>query len=491
MEKLLDWFKENIFLVLVGFILFFVPLYPKFPLWFISEASVAVRLEDFLVAFTIGFWGYSKLKRGKIKEWASRFTTKLFLLYFFIGFLSFLSSVLITKNVITKVAFLHFLRRIEYLMVFFVAYDSLKKVKQVGIYAASLAVATFGVLVYAVGQKFFSWPVVSTMNQEFAKGTFLRLSVWARVNSTFAGHYDLAAFLAMILVLSVSGLVIVKGKLLKLLIFLFWLFCLYVLILTSSRISFPAYLIAIVILLVRLKRYLLIPFFVIVSLLGMLLSTEFSQRYQSTFKISPKYLSYFSGMVKVKPKEVVPTAILSPIPTEIPLPTVFVTVRPKVILPTATITPTPTSTPTPLPVAVEEPVEPTELAVSRSTDIRLKVEWPRAIRAFAKNPFLGTGYSSITLATDNDYLRMLGETGILGTLSFALILIEIFRKGLKFIRKQKTGIEYSLVVAIMCASFAYLLNATFIDVFEASKLAYIFWIMMGIALKIVDLESSK
>src|SRR5205814_2283829 len=45
----------------------------------------------------------------------------------------------------------------------------------------------------------------------------------------------------------------------------------------------------------------------------------------------------------------------------------------------------------------------------RSTSIRLNVEWPRAVRALTKNPLLGTGYSSITLATDNDYLRALGE----------------------------------------------------------------------------------
>ena len=62
----------------------------------------------------------------------------------------------------------------------------------------------------------------------------------------------------------------------------------------------------------------------------------------------------------------------------------------------------------------------------RSTSIRLAVEWPRAMRAFYKSPFLGTGYSSITLATDNDYLRALGETGILGLTSFVLIFINMF-----------------------------------------------------------------
>ena len=74
-----------------------------------------------------------------------------------------------------------------------------------------------------------------------------------------------------------------------------------------------------------------------------------------------------------------------------------------------------------------EPIDTTELGVYRSFQIRLNIEWPRAIRAFWKNPFLGTGYSSITIATDNDYLRILGETGIFGLLSFVLLFFVLVK----------------------------------------------------------------
>ena len=79
----------------------------------------------------------------------------------------------------------------------------------------------------------------------------------------------------------------------------------------------------------------------------------------------------------------------------------------------------------------------------RSTSIRLNVEWPRALRAFKKNPLLGTGYSSITLATDNDFLRLFGEVGILGFLSFLLIFSNIFNLARKIIYKLSnlSGIE--------------------------------------------------
>jgi O-antigen ligase len=129
--------------------------------------------------------------------------------------------------------------------------------------------------------------------------------------------------------------------------------------------------------------------------------------------------------------------------------------------------PTPVSTPvvtsTPLPV-VED----------RSTSIRLNVEWPRAIRAFEKNPIIGTGYSSIGLATDNDYLRMLGETGILGIAAFGLV---IFRIGKLLIK----DVQDSYVASIVGALVGTLLIAVFIDIFEASKFAFVFWALIGCA----------
>jgi uncharacterized membrane protein YeaQ/YmgE (transglycosylase-associated protein family) len=122
-----------------------------------------------------------------------------------------------------------------------------------------------------------------------------------------------------------------------------------------------------------------------------------------------------------------------------------------------------------------------------SIAIRLNVEWPRAARAIIKNPLLGTGYSSIGLATDNDYLRMLGETGILGTLAFALIFFrigQIIAEAFPF-RSKFTGLELAFIVGIIGASLGTFIMATFIDLFEASKFATIFWLLLGCAVSVV------
>jgi hypothetical protein len=53
-----------------------------------------------------------------------------------------------------------------------------------------------------------------------------------------------------------------------------------------------------------------------------------------------------------------------------------------------------------------------------SITTRLQAEWPNAIKAFKRNILLGSGFSTISVATDGDYFRMLGETGLLGTIAF-------------------------------------------------------------------------
>ena len=116
----------------------------------------------------------------------------------------------------------------------------------------------------------------------------------------------------------------------------------------------------------------------------------------------------------------------------------------------------------------------------------MNVEWPRALRAFYKNPLLGTGYSSITLATDNDYLRALGETGILGLLAFLLIIFGIINKFLSVLPLDKnfSGLNLAFMAGLLGSLPGLLVNAVFIDIFEASKFALIFWFFIGLALKL-------
>jgi len=405
--------------------------------------------------------------------------SQLILLYLGIGGLSLVSALLITKNVVPHIAFLHWLRRVEYMTLFFIAFDSVKEVRNVKSYGLVIFIATVGVIIYGLGQKFFSWPVVSTMNVEFSKGMLLQLTEWARVNSTFAGHYDLAAYLVMILALTLGFMVGLKNKAGRIAVGLIGFFSLYLLVLTASRVSFVAYLAVVTLVLLGLKKYWWIGPVLTISFVLMFFSADFVQRYAQTFNID---LSALSSRIKIseKAKEVEIAQI--PVVVE-PEEEGIVSQKPK-LLPS----PTPRKVATP---AAEIWRPTTEVAVEYSSAIRFKVEWPRAVRAFRKNPFLGTGYSSVSLATDNDYLRMLAETGLLGFISFWLIFLEIGRRVILFVQKEKTGFAKAIVVALAGAAIGIFANAVFIDVFEASKVAFIFWMLMGILVGLMKLSPAK
>ena len=132
--------------------------------------------------------------------------------------------------------------------------------------------------------------------------------------------------------------------------------------------------------------------------------------------------------------------------------------------------------------AQEEVLRP--IQQDRSTSIRIDVEWPRAMRSFYKNPFLGTGYSSLGLATDGDYIRSIGETGLLGLLSFLSILVALARSIWVRLKKAANMTDKTLIVSSVGIFVAMTLVAIFIDPFEASKIAILFWSITGLSLSI-------
>src|SRR4030066_2378680 len=209
---------------------------------------------------------------------------------------------------------------------FFVAYASVKEMRNVVSYAWAILLATIGVVVYGLGQKFFAWPVVSTMNEEFSKGLLLQLSEWARVNSTFAGHYDLAAYLVMILALTIGLMVGLKKKTSKVAVGLIGFSSLYLLVLTASRVSFIAYLMAIVLVLISLKKYWWLGPVLVISFMLLFLSADFVQRYATTFNID---LSALSTRIKLFEQAKQEAIVQTPVTEEEPKETVARRPKPR------------------------------------------------------------------------------------------------------------------------------------------------------------------
>lgn len=126
-----------------------------------------------------------------------------------------------------------------------------------------------------------------------------------------------------------------------------------------------------------------------------------------------------------------------------------------------------------------------------SMGIRLDVLWPQAIKGFMSNPLLGSGYSTLVKAnvgeftyaesTDNDYLRLLGETGLLGFSAFAAVLYYLTTNALSLAR-EKARIRHFVGLGVIGGIVGMLLTATYIDIFESSKVAYTFWMLAAVAI---------
>lgn len=440
-------FKDKLFYFLLGLIIF-VPLYPKFPLMNVPGTYVAIRIEDLLIGLLGIAW--LLINRRDLKNLLRQPIYQMFLLFWLIGLLSVISGFFVTASLKPHLGILHWLRRAEMMSLFIIAATTIKNAKQVRVVLITLVVTSIIIALYGFGQIYLNFPVVSTTNREFSKGQILYLTPGARVNSTFAGHYDLAAYISLILVFLSSVFFyllkvhkpIKSAMRLKSAVILAAVTNFALLGYTAARTSFFAAVVGISLALWFWGRKKLVIFFVLISMIVALSIPQIRDR--------------LIAFVVVNTQE-------TTIDKTVDLPSDYV---------------------------AGEPTDYTELEVSRSSNIRFYVEWPRAIRAFEKNPLLGTGYSSINIATDNGFLRSLGETGLLGTLTLGMIFIMIVKKLYASI-KIKSGVEEAFIIASFSMIVIIMMTGLFFDILEASKVAFIIWTLLGIAWAIVTNYSRK
>lgn len=427
-------FKSYLLVIL----LIFIPLYPKFPLLDVSGTFVSVRLEDILVALVVGFYGI-ELIVNRFKTF-SRPIPRAILLYLLVGSVAAFSGIFLTKTATLNLGILHTFRRFEYMSLFFVAYDWLTGREQLGLLIRTLLAVSLVVAIYGLGQQLLQLPVISTSNSEFSKGLALTLGTGARINSTFAGHYDLAAFMILPLLMILALLPVSRHKIILIVI---GLLVYSTMLLSASRIAFASLFISALILVIFIRKKSWILPLIFVAGLGFILSPQLRGR----------YLELLTSHLKI--------SFVAPVYAQ------------------TAATPASRAVDT-----VPDALKPSAVQEDRSFNIRLNAEWPAAVRAFIKNPLLGSGFSSIGLAADNEYLRILAESGLLGLLAFALIHLRFFKTGLQFmISSYNPGIESAFIIAVSCALISLLIGAFFIDYFEASKIAMIFWIIIGLAEK--------
>lgn len=510
MRKAIKWLDERLLKISVMFLIAFIPLYPKFPLFDLKHTWVYIRLDDIAIAVVTLIFGIQLLRRKATLRtpltlpiaiyWIAGLTTTIFSLIFIVGHVPHIFSSLVV---------LHYMRRIEYMIVFFIAFNSVRSKKDLYHYVITLSLTVLAIAVYALGQRLAGFPAILTMNEEFAKGKLLYLPPTARLTATFAGHYDLAAYLVLVIPIIVSVMFAVRRWGLRILLFLLSLTGYIVLLFTESRISIAAYLFAISFVLFFLKKKILIIPVLIFSIVLMNFISGSSERFYKTFRIRKVAFNLETGQPIAAIEEIdeeTGTAILESqelTEEELPVGTGFIgipststgtSIAPKKMTKKYVTEIRKLQYKT---YATQELAATTEAKIATvsgkfligkalvydlSFTTRFQGEWPRAMEAFKRNPILGSGFSTTSLATDNDYLRMIGESGILGIITFLgvffTIAVFIYRARVRV----RSDPEKDFALGVGAGIIGLSLNATLIDVFEASKVAYTLWIMTGLAL---------
>ncbi len=539
MPKLINWFKNWGMTFFALFLLAFIPLYPKLPLLDIRNTWVYIRVEDFVVLFILLWWGILVAR--------SRLTLKTpltfpILLFWLIGVIATLHGILLIfpdlANVYPNVAFLSLLRRIEYMSLFFIAYAGVKDKRFLAFLVVTLTLTLLAVAVYGIGQKYLGFPAFLTMNEEFAKGLPLRLSSLSRVSATFGGHYDLAAYLVLILPILVSLILGYRNWLVKIMLFAVAGLGLLVLFMTVSRISFFALFVALGLVLF-FQRKKIVVLSLPAAALGVIVFLSFSPGLLARFGST---LTQIDVLIDAKTGE--PIGHVKEIPSiyfqnkvvkqqfsrsildiSAPASPSAVLVVPYTLLPEKVVLLTQSSAPTgeDLPQGTGyinlllSPItkrlgnffyEPKPKLATSSAEVfvingdylvkkafaydlsfttRFQGEWPSALAAFKRNVLFGSGYGSVSLAVDNSYLRMLAEVGVLGFASFLAIFIVIGIYLRKSLSTLAAGPAKSFVFGYIAGIVGLAINALFIDVFEASKVAFILWLLTGVVLGILRL----
>jgi O-antigen ligase len=538
MKKVLAWCKDNILFLFILFLLVFIPLYPKLPLVDVKNVWVYIRLEDFVILFMLLWW--MALIVRKSLSLRTPLTLPI-LLFWLAGAITTIHGILLVfpglANVFPNVAFLSYLRRIEYMSLFFIGYTGMKEKRFFSSFVVVLTISLCLILLYGIGQKYFSFPAFLTMNEEFAKGAPLQLSSMSRVSSTFGGHYDLAAYLVLVLPIIVSLMFGYKNWFIRIILLGVSAAGFAVLFMTVSRISLFALFVSLgVVILMHRKKLVIISIPILLVIVGIffIVSPSLLTRYGNTIKeidvlvdaktgdpighvkdAPRKYFEnkivkqeYFWSILSVYtsspsasmviPNELVPAHVVllrepdAPTGEDLPQGTGYINLPLSPVvkrLPNFYFErkPDPKTGQINVTIINGDYLVKKAATYDLSFTTRFQGEWPRAVDAFKRNVLFGSGYGSVSLAVDNSYLRMLGEVGLLGFVSFLTIFIALKI----YIQKVMPSIDSlpvkSFIIGYVAGIAGLAVNAIFIDVFEASKVAFTLWLLMGVMVALMHI----
>ncbi len=153
-----------------------------------------------------------------------------------------------------------------------------------------------------------------------------------------------------------------------------------------------------------------------------------------------------------------------------------------------------------VPIAVTERVNMTENsngALDASAQERVEL-WTRAEQMFVSSPIVGTGYATFQLGqhvdnlkdTHNWYVKVLVETGILGGLFAAALLVQMVSVAVRLFRKAEDPLYRGLGLGLLLALCSCLIANCFGDRWTYVEINGLLWVLTGASVRAIELTES-
>ena len=130
-----------------------------------------------------------------------------------------------------------------------------------------------------------------------------------------------------------------------------------------------------------------------------------------------------------------------------------------------------------------------DIRLDTSTSARLR-SWKGALKDTVKHPILGygvTGYSFV----DAQFPRVLVETGIIGIVSFILLIAAIFKQGNMVFRETSDIFHKGLSMGFLAGFIGLLVHAIGANTFIIVRIMEPFWFVLAMVVMIPELEAES
>jgi len=130
-----------------------------------------------------------------------------------------------------------------------------------------------------------------------------------------------------------------------------------------------------------------------------------------------------------------------------------------------------------------------DIRLDTSTSARIR-SWQDALKDTIRHPILGFGVTGYYFV-DAQYPRVLAETGIIGMISFLLLMWAIFRQGNMVFSSTSDTLHKGLSMGFLAGFIGLLTHAIGANTFIIVRIMEPFWFVLGMVVMMPELESES